>query len=415
MQRPSSLAEILCSEHSSITFETVKFIVIGITDNPEQHFVPEVLDIIQQGKTFSGGMRHHELMHQLLPEGYDWIDVKAPLCDVFNQYKERQSALGDESIVVFASGDPLFYGFAATLQREFPDAEMKVYPAFSSLQMLAHRLALPYGEMQMVSVTGRPWTMLDTALIQGRKLIGVLTDGKKTPRAIADRLLEYGYGNYRLHLGENLGNTETERVRTFALEDVPADVARLNCVILQQNEPRTIPFGLPESDFALLDGRVNMITKMPIRLATLAALELHHKQCLWDVGFCTGSVSIEARLRFPHLLIEAFEIRPEGDTLMRENCRRFGAPGINHHIGDFLETDLANLPRPDAVFIGGHGGHLAEIVARIKQHLLPNGIIVFNSVSENSLTEFERVVGPVTKQHIALDSHNPITIMKATL
>lgn len=378
--------------------------------------MPEVLDVIRQGHVFSGGVRHHELMRPLLPESHEWIDVKVPLADTFSRYGKAPSSPGEEAqLVVFASGDPLFYGFAATLQREFPDAAMKVYSAFSSLQMLAHRLVLPYGEMQMTSVTGRPWTMLDAALIQGRKLIGVLTDGKKTPHAIAQRLLEYGYDNYRLHLGENLGNDEAERVRSFALADVPEDVARLNCVILEQTAPRVIPFGLPESDFALLDGRVNMITKMPIRLATLAALELHAKRCLWDVGFCTGSVSIEARLRFPHLQIEAFEIRPEGEELMRENSRRFGAPGINAHIGDFLQTDLSALPRPDAVFIGGHGGHLAEIIDRIRQYLLPGGVLVFNSVSESSLAAFERAVGPVSKQHIALDSHNPITIMKATL
>lgn len=389
----------------------MKFIVIGITDNPEQHFVPEVQDVIRQGHVFSGGVRHHELMRPLLPEGHEWIDVKVPLGETYIRYRQVEEA----QLVVFASGDPLFYGFAATLQREFTDATIKVYSTFSSLQMLAHRLVLPYGEMRMTSVTGRPWTMLDTALIQGYKLIGVLTDGKKSPRAIADRLIEYGYDNYRLHLGENLGNAKEERVRSFDLMDVPADVARLNCVILQQTTPRIIPFGLPESDFMLLDGRVNMITKMPIRLATLAALELQDKRCLWDVGFCTGSVSIEARLRFPHLQIEAFEIRPEGADLMRENSRRFGAPGINCHIGDFLEADLSTLPRPDAVFIGGYGGRLAEFIDRIKQYLLPGGVIIMNSVSAQSQQLFRDILGDCDEMRIALDNHNPITIMKATL
>ena len=123
-----------------------------------------------------------------------------------------------------------------------------------------------------------------------------------------------------------------------------------------------------------------MITKMPIRLLTLQALDLPHRHTLWDIGFCTGSVSIEARLQFPHLHIEAFEIRPECEAIIQENARRFGAPGINVHIGDFLEADVASLPRPDAVFIGGHGGQLKEIIKKVLTVLNDDGCIVMNSV-----------------------------------
>ena len=54
-----------------------------------------------------------------------------------------------------------------------------------------------------------------------------------------------------------------------------------------------------------------MITKAPIRLLTLQALELNRRRVFWDIGFCTGSVSIEARLQFPHLAVISSEIRPE--------------------------------------------------------------------------------------------------------
>ena len=120
---------------------------------------------------------------------------------------------------------------------------------------------------------------------------------------------------------------------------------------------------------------------MPIRLLTLQALELPKRKVLWDIGFCTGSVSIEARLQFPHLHIEAFEIRSECEAIIHENTRQLGAPGINIHIGDFLETDITDLPRPDAVFIGGHGGKLKEIMAKVQKVLTDDGVIVFNSVT----------------------------------
>ena len=71
--------------------------------------------------------------------------------------------------------------------------------------------------------------------------------------------------------------------------------------------------GHGDEEFTLLDHRERMITKMPIRLLSLQALDLPLRHTLWDIGFCTGSVSIEAKLQFPHLHIEAFEIRQECD------------------------------------------------------------------------------------------------------
>ena len=82
-------------------------------------------------------------------------------------------------------------------------------------------------------------------------------------------------------------------------------------------------------------------------------LDLINRERFWDIGFCTGSVSIEAKLLFPHLHITSFEIREEGRKLMTENCHRFGTPGIEAIIGDFLSVDLSALEAPDAIFIGG--------------------------------------------------------------
>ena len=390
------------------------FIVIGMTDEREVWFPPQVSAAIAAGRVFSGGRRHHEIVAPLLPEGAAWIDITVPLDAVFEQYK------GHREIVVFASGDPLFFGFANTLRRELPDAEITVFPSFNSLQMLAHRMQLPYADMRTVSLTGRPWDGFDEAVIRGDRLIGALTDRHKTPAMIAQRLLDYGYDNYRMTVGECLGNRDAERVRSFAslAEAAAAEYAFPNCLILDQTRPRPHPFGLPEQDFALLDGRVNMITKMPIRLLTLSQLDLSRRKSFWDVGFCTGSVSIEARLQFPQMKVTSFEIREAGRELMDRNARKFGAPGIDVHIGDFLEEDLDGLPAPDAVFIGGHGGKLPEILRRIDEVLLPGGVIVFNAVSEESQQLFRTAAASLGRRltgemRVAVGQFNPITILRA--
>ena len=432
-----------------------RFIVIGLTDAPQPFFSPEIVEIISGGRVFSGGRRHHEIVAPLLPQGATWIDVTVPLEGVLERYahldgKTVEGGLDDSccgggldaggggAIIVFASGDPLFFGFANTLRRRFPEAEIRVFPTCNSLQMLAHRLVMPYHDMRVVSLTGRPWPEFDRALIERAPKIGVLTDKEHTPAAIARRMLEYGYKEYRMYVGEHLGHPEKERVTGLTLEAAAErEFTMPNCFILSpcpesQGIWERRQYGLPDSSFALLDGREKMITKMPIRLLTLQALDLPHRHVLWDIGACTGSVSIEARLLFPHLHIEAFEIRPECEAIIHENMRRHGAMGIEVHIGDFLEAPDPSLSKrgeaPDAVFIGGHGGRLKEMMARAVKAMMPGGVIVMNSVKAPVVEQMtnhrpssrqmwdeackELSLKQEAPMRVAIDEYHPIEVLK---
>ena len=401
-----------------------QFIVIGMPDVSKAVTLPETLP----DAVFSGGRRHHELVKELLPADAKWIDITVPLSDVFAQYTQIE-----KPIVVFASGDPLFFGFANTIRREIPDANIEVFPYFNSLQMLAHRLVMPYHDMTIVSLTGRPWHEFDRALIERRQKIGVLTDGEHTPETIAQRMLEYGYNCYRMSIGEHLGSETEERVTTLSLEEAAhSSFQRPNCLILEMPEGRNSeankPLGIPDNKFALLEGREKMITKAPVRLLTLAALELQNRQSLWDIGFCTGSISIEAKLQFPHLHVTAFEIREEGKQLMDVNSHRFKTPGITSIIADFIEIPIDDCIPPDAVFIGGHGGRLKEMMAKAANALLPGGVMVYNCVDPKSITD-ERIrtdsqqVFEMTARElrlvleepmrVAINDYHPIIILKA--
>lgn len=394
-----------------------RFYIIGLDDNRTPYFPPEVEEVIASHRIFSGGVRHRVIVNSYLPDQTVWIDIKVPLDDVFEQYRRYD---GKQTIVVFASGDPLFFGFANTIRQRMPDAQIKLYPAFNSLQTLAHCLLMSYHDMRIVSLTGRPWHEFDRALIEEAPKLGILTDREHTPTAIARRMLEYGYTNYTIYTGERLGNPEKQSIRQFKLEQAAINTFTTpNCVLLvKETERRCRPLGIPDEAFELLDGREKMITKMPVRLLSLSLLDLRYRQRLWDIGFCTGSVSIEAKLQFPHLQITAFESRQEGERLMTLNSRRFGVPGIETVIGDFCTTDLASRPAPDAVFIGGHGGRLIEIMTRVAGKLVPGGVVVFNSVSDESHALFLRAVEltemEIVEQHrIVLDDFNPITVLKA--
>jgi len=388
------------------------FEVIGI-GNKKFEPAKQQLELIQKHYVFSGGHRHFELVKHLLPDEHQWLLIKAPLESLFENYQNT-----DETILVFASGDPLFYGISNTLQTKYPDAQVNTYPYFNAIQLLIHRININSNQLKTISVHGRSWQALDEVLIQQESLIGVLTDAEKSPPAIAKRLLDYGYDNYSICIGEVLEG-EHEQVRQMDLQDaIHQTFHPLNCVILQKKTHRNISFGIEDDLFEGLDGRPNMITKMPVRLCSLHALALQSRAILWDIGFCTGSLSIEAKLRFPQLEIHAFEKRTECMQLIANNQRKFGVPGINAYRGDIFKFDFTLISKPDAVFIGGHGGRLNELMHKIDQYISTGGIIVMNAVQQNSIDEFIATATALNWKLIEplklkVNSHNEIAILKA--
>ena len=384
----------------------MKYIVIGIPDNTD-FIIPEE---IKSHPVFSGGKRHYELLKEQLPANHIWIDIQGAMWLLFRQYKAYPV------VVVFASGDPLFYGFANTISKYDPDAQLQVIPHFNSLQVLCHKCNFGYQEMYNTSVHGRSWDELDVALINQYKMIGVLTDEEKDPAAIAQRMIEYGLDNYHMIVGEALEGVH-QKIRSLPLEEAAvASFNKLNAVLLLRMGAVRKTFGIPDEQFAGLENRPNMITKMPIRLASLSQLDLSHRLNFWDIGFCTGSVSIEAKKQFPHLQITAFEKRPECDELFELNTRKHGTPGITKVMGDVFEEELPLAV--DAVFIGGHGNRLPELIAIIDRYLMPKGRVVINAVKPESKEQFITAVQELNYRllepiEITVDAHNPITILTA--
>jgi precorrin-6Y C5,15-methyltransferase (decarboxylating) len=112
---------------------------------------------------------------------------------------------------------------------------------------------------------------------------------------------------------------------------------------------------------------------------------------------------------------------------MEINSHRFKTPGITSIIGDFIEISTEGLTPPDAVFIGGHGGHLKELMTKAVKEPLPGGVIVYNCVAPESVTDsrirsdsqqiFEataRELGLVLEEpmRVAINDYHPIVILK---
>jgi precorrin-6B C5,15-methyltransferase / cobalt-precorrin-6B C5,C15-methyltransferase len=418
------------------------YTVIGISNRPGNPLPAGAATLLPVQSVFSGGDRHYALVRPFLPEPHTWIPIKGNMTALFEAYHRTAAP----TLLIFASGDPLFYGMVQTIRQYDPCASISLLSSFNSIQLLCARIGQPYQHVKNASVHGRSWRELDTALLEGEPLIAVLTDALHDPAAIARRLLDYGFTDYELIVGEDLEG-DNERIRHFQPGEAIGDGFHpLNCVLLRQTpsiarqqapaqhqpaptsaqqqpapapapapHPRT--FGLEDHLFESLPGRPHMITKRPLRLLTLSVLQLQQARVFWDIGFCTGSLSIEARRLFPHLRIHAFERRAECAGILQRNMQRLSAPGIDSHIGDFFDQDLDSIPAPDAVFVGGHGGRLPALLEKIHQRI-KTGIIAFNAVLDTSREQFIATAQLLgwqlsTSDTLTINDHNPVTLLVA--
>lgn len=391
-----------------------EYIVIGVANNSGACCTAEAKAVLPQYTVFSGGERHYALVKHLLPATAPWITIRGDMPALFAQYQQVQGPL-----VIFASGDPLFYGMVQTIRKYDPGANVSVYPHFNSIQRLCAKTGISYEYIKNTSVHGRGWQELDAALIKGEPLIAVLTDAVRHPQAIAQRMGQYGFANYEMIVGEDLDGP-AERIFNGSLtEAAERNFHLLNCVLLRQNNVATSPgFGIADTLFEGLPGRPNMITKKAIRLSSLSQLQLQVSTTFWDIGFCTGAVAIEARRLFSHLQVLAFEKRAECEGIMNRNMQQLSAPGITVLMGDFFEQPLQELPAPDAVFIGGHGNQLPLLMQTLDTYMRVGGRVVMNAVLESSSIQFAAIAEKLSWQLLPsevlqVNDHNPITLLTA--
>ena len=106
------------------------------------------------------------------------------------------------------------------------------------------------------------------------------------------------------------------------------------------------------------------MTKREIRAAALAALGVSPEDTCWDIGTGTGSVAIEMALQAK--AVWAIEQKSEALALAARNRERLGAWNLRLVEGT-APAAMENLPAPDAVFIGGSGGKIREILNTIHE------------------------------------------------
>lgn len=282
-------------------------------------------------------------------------------------------------VVVLASGDPFWFGAGGSLAAHLSPGEWTCHPGPSTFSLAAARLGWRLEETLCLGLHAAPFERLFPLLARGVKAICLVRDGEAAS-ALARWLTGKGFGASSLAVLEALGGP-AERVRhtsagDFAIDDVRHPVAV--AVTVAGGAGLSRASGLPDEIFAH-DGQ---ITKRPVRALTLSALAPRPGEVLWDLGAGSGSISVEWCLAAPGATAQAIEARPDRAENVRVNAAAFGlAHRISVTEGHWPDL-AANLPLPDAIFVGG--GADATALDRLWS-LMPDGArLVVNAVTLES-------------------------------
>lgn len=284
-------------------------------------------------------------------------------------------------VVVLASGDPGYFGIVRRLRAEGLDVQ--VHPAASSVALAFARAGIEWDDARVVSVHGRDPRAGLAAVRAGGKL-AVLTDSRTGPREVA----LVAPAQATLVVAERLGEPDERVTRGTPHQIAAGQWSEPNVVLVLDGRPPAAPawqagppsvrgWALPDDAFCHRDG---MLTKQDVRAQVLARLAPRSGDLVWDVGAGSGSVAIEcARLGAAVVAVE------QAGTAELE--RNVAAHGVHLQVvAGRAPAALADLPDPDAVFVGGGGPEVVRAVAA----RAPERLVV-------TLATLERV-GPVLAQ-----------------
>ena len=373
--------------------------ILGVLDDGINSLSQSALAHLQQAQLVIGGERTLQLFAAQINPDAQQRDLGEALSQVPEWIRAAQAA--GQRVVVLATGDPLCHGIAAYLASRLCIEAIEVIPNVSTLQLACARLGLPWQEMKFSSVHSRdagdwvagsdPGHGLYALLrdIRQHDRLAVLTSPFNTPDRIARMLVTEGLADdFEMAVAERLCQPEERIVSGISIQaatQIP--FADPNVVLLWRTTLRApqVLFGLPDASFEQRHPEKGLITKNEVRAVSLARMQLRADSVVWDIGAGSGSVGLEAARLCRRGHVYAIEKNVDDSAIVQRNRH---AMGISNHtlVHGKAPEGLAAWADPDAVFIGGSGGELVELIALILQRLKAGGWLVMNFVTLENLS-----------------------------
>ena len=351
--------------------------LIGIGADGWSGLTSSAREQIEMAGVVIGGQRQLDLLPEtVVAERVPW---PSPLRPAVRELVDRHRSSG---LVVLASGDPMSFGIGRALVEEIGPEGLRVLPHPSSITLACARLGWPVEDTEVVSLVGRPLASLTMSLHHLRRVL-VLSDDAMTPAAVAKLLTDKGFGGSTLTVLDQLGATnETRRSGVAQTWDGPPgdslNVVGVECRLSPGGRRLGLVPGLADEAYED-DGQ---LTKREVRAVTISALAPAPGELLWDIGGGAGSIAIEW-MRV-HRTCRAISIESDKERAARigRNAEALGVPGLRV-VNGRAPAALAQLPSPDAIFIGG--GLTSEgLLDAVWAALRPGGRLVANTVTLES-------------------------------
>lgn len=392
----------------------MKIYIVGIGMDGEMTLTREADEIIRKADILIGAKRMLKPFERL-------GKTMAELCKS-KDIAQYIAECGAERIAVLMSGDCGFYSGAKKLLPFLEEYETELISGISSPVYFCSKLKIGWDGLHLVSLHGRSGNIVRSVCSHER--VFFLLGGKIAPSDICNKLCQYGMGNVKVYIGENLSYNDERILIGKAVDFLDFSASGLSVMIAENPDyERTLRCGISDDEF--IRGRIPM-TKSEVRTVAVAGLEIGKNDICWDIGSGTGSVAVEMAMRCENGTVFAVEKNPEGAELINKNRLKFGCDNIEIIDVEAVEA-IDGLPSPDCVFVGGSGGQLSEVI-RAAYEKNSSVRLTISAVSLETLSEctalFEHfgfeseiIQLAVTRtrkalSHTMLSAENPIFIIK---
>ena len=242
----------------------------------------------------------------------------------FNKLGELLKTHAGQKITVLASGDALFFGVGRSLCNLIDRSLLRFHANVSSVQACFHAIGMPWQNVRVMSLHGRPTSSIRRELRPGI-VLAVLTDTISTPQVVASELVNADMAESTMWVCESMGSDE-QVVNTYKACELANSNKRfhgLNVCIAQLNSNgQHLPTFPGIADHLFVTGSrpgFGMISKREVRLSLLSCMQPVPGEIAWDIGAGCGSVSVEWSRWNPLGKIYAIESNEERVSYLNQN------------------------------------------------------------------------------------------------